>query len=67
MIVQGLTGDDSDYNGWLALVVAKETKDTGEKLIVVDVISDRYISGDVSAFCQLSVLKKNLRHLRPVA
>ena len=64
VIVQRLTGDDSAYNGWLALVVAKEA---GPNLIVVDVISDRYVSGDVSAVRRLSVPKKNLRHLRPVA
>lgn len=64
VIVQRLTGDDSTYNGWLAVVVAKED---GSKLIVVDVISDRYVSGDVTAVRRLSVQKKNLRHLRPVA
>ena len=64
VIVQRLTGGDSTYNGWLAVVIAKEAD---SKLIVVDVISDRYVSGDVAAVRRLSVSKKNLRHLRPVA
>ena len=64
VIVQRLTGEDSTYNGWLAVVVAKEGS---SKPIVVDVISDRYVSGDVSAVRRLSVPKKNLRHLRPLA
>ena len=64
VIVQCLTGGDSTYNGWLAVVVAKEAS---SKQIVVDVISDRYVSGDVLAARRLSVSKKNLRHLRPVA
>ena len=66
VILQGLTlaDDGSDFDGWLAFVVAKGAS---SKQVVVDVISDRYVSGDISAVHRLSVPKKNLRHLRPVA
>ena len=66
VILQGLTlaDDGSDFDGWLAFVVAKEAS---SKQVVVDVISDRYVSGDVLAVRRLSVSKKNLRRLRPVA